>query len=413
MKKIIRLWYLYDFANSFASVVLIFYYPLMLAEKGASNTWIGISAAIATGILLLILPYLGAYSDKTGKRIFFIKIASILMVVSLFSLAFLIQNIGVFSISILFLLSLFYILFQVCFQGSYVFYSAMLRAITDTDNNARVSGIGLGLGQLGNAFALGIIGPVLGSTLIIIGLSGKPLALFLGGILFALLSIPFLRQKDVKNDVEKIGFSYRVFFKTIFSEKRIFFFLVGYSLLADSILTFQLYLTLYITKVFDFSDKLVTYAGMAGLIFAVLGGFIASKLVSRLKNKEKALRVSSIFYIVSFCALALIPKISLLVFVALALSGTAYGLLFSLARTVYSEISPHDRQGEFFSIFTIFERTASIVGPLVWLLTFYLLKNFGENIQYRGSMLLLVLVCTCGFYYLIKSNRVAKSLTTN
>lgn len=413
MKKIIRLWYLYDFANSFASVVLIFYYPLMLAERGASNTWIGISAAIATGILLLILPYLGAYSDKTGKRIFFIKIASILMVVSLFSLAFLIQNIGVFSISILFLLSLFYILFQVCFQGSYVFYSAMLRAITDTDNNARVSGIGLGLGQLGNAFALGIIGPVLGSTLIIIGLSGKPLALFLGGILFALLSIPFLRQKDVKNDVEKIGFSYRVFFKTIFSEKRIFFFLVGYSLLADSILTFQLYLTLYITKVFDFSDKLVTYAGMAGLIFAVLGGFMASKLASKLKNKEKALRVSSIFYVVSFCALALIPKIPLLVFVALALSGMAYGLLFSLARTVYSEISPHDRQGEFFSIFTIFERTASIVGPLVWLLTFYLLKNFGENIQYRGSMLLLVLVCICGFYYLIKSNRIAKSLTTN
>ena len=45
--------------------------------------------------------------------------------------------------------------------------------------------------------------------------------------------------------------------------------------------------------------------------FAVLGGFIASKLVSRLKNKEKALRVSSIFYIVGFCALALIPKISL------------------------------------------------------------------------------------------------------
>ena len=243
---------------------------------------------IATGILLLILPYLGAYSDKTGKRIFFIKIASILMVVSLFSLAFLIQNIGVFSISILFLLSLFYILFQVCFQGSYVFYSAMLRAITDTDNNARVSGIGLGLGQLGNAFALGIIGPVFGSTLIIIGLSGKPLALFLGGILFALLSIPFLRQKDVKNDVEKIGFSYRVFFKQYFQKKNILF-LVGYSLLADSILTFQLYLTLYITKVFDFSDKLVTYAGMAGLIFAVLGGFIASKLVSRLKNKRKGI----------------------------------------------------------------------------------------------------------------------------
>ena len=135
---------------------------------------------------------------------------------------------------------------------------------------------------------------------------------------------------------------------------------------------------------------------------------MASKLVYKLRDKEKALRVSSIFYAVTFCIFALVPKVPLLVFVALALGGIAYGLLFSLARTVYSEISPENNQGEFFSIFTVFERAASIVGPLVWLLTFYLLKNFGESIQYRGSMLLLVLVCLCGFYYLIKSNRIAK-----
>ena len=409
MKKTIRLWYLYDFANSFASVVLLFYYPLMLAERGASNAWIGVSASIATGILLIILPYLGAYSDRTGKRIFFIKIASILMVVSLLVLAFLMKNLEVFSTSKLFIISFLYVLFQVCFQGSYVFYSAMLRTMTNTENNAKVSGVGLGLGQLGNVIALGIFGPIVGSSLIIIGLSGKPLALFLGAILFMFISIPFLRQKELNNDVEKIGFSYKKFLRDIFSEKRIFFFLIGYSLLADSILTFQLYLTLYITRVFDFSDKLVTYAGITGLVFCVVGGFMASKLAYKLRDKEKALRVSSIFYAVTFCIFALVPKVPLLIFIALALGGIAYGLLFSLARTVYSEISPEGKQGEFFSIFSVFERAASVVGPLVWLLTFYLLRGFGENIQYRGSMLLLVLVCLCGFYYLIKSNRIAKS----
>ena len=103
------------------------------------------------------------------------------MVASLFVLAFLIKNIDVFDVSILLILSFFYILFQVCFQGSYVFYSAMLRNIINTDNNAKVSGIGLGLGQLGNVVALGIIGPIIGSSLVIIGLNGKPLALFIGG----------------------------------------------------------------------------------------------------------------------------------------------------------------------------------------------------------------------------------------
>ena len=65
----------------------------------------------------------------------------------------------------------------------------------------------------------------------IIGLNGKPLALFIGGILFAFLSIPFLRQKDLKNDVEKIGFSYKEFIKKYFQKKEYSFsgrvFIVG------------------------------------------------------------------------------------------------------------------------------------------------------------------------------------------
>lgn len=382
MKKIINLWYLYDFANSFASIVLIFYYPLILLEKGASNNWIGISASIATGILLIILPYLGAYSDRTGKRIYFIRIASALMVISIIIMAFLTQRAGDFSVLALFVLSFLYIIFQVCFQGSYVFYSAMLRDMTDTDNNTKVSGAGLSFGQLGNALALGIIGAIIGSSLIIIGLSGKPLSLLIGGIMFAFISFPFLKQKDFKNNQERIGFSYKKFLKEITSEKRIFFFLVGYSLLSDAILTFQLYLAIYVKKVFLFSDQWVTYVAIIGLVFTVVGGFLASQLAHKLKSKEKALRVSSLLYAVCFGLCAFIPQIPIFVFVIIALSGASYGLVFSLSRAVYSEISPIDKQGEFFSVYTVFERAASVIGPLVWLLTFYLLRNFGESIQY-------------------------------
>lgn len=406
MKKIINLWYLYDFANSFASIVLIFYYPLILLEKGASNNWIGISASIATGILLIILPYLGAYSDRTGRRIYFIRIASALMVVSIIIMAFLTQRAGDFSTLALFVLSFLYIIFQVCFQGSYVFYSAMLRDMTDTDNNTKVSGAGLSFGQLGNALALGIIGAIIGSSLIIIGLSGKPLSLLIGGIMFAFISFPFLKQKDFKNNQERIGFSYKKFLKEITSEKRIFFFLVGYSLLSDAILTFQLYLAIYVKKIFLFSDQWVAYVAIIGLVFTVVGGFLANRLAHKLKSKEKALRVSSLLYAVCFGLCAFIPQIPIFVFIIIALSGASYGLVFSLSRAVYSEISPIDKQGEFFSVYTVFERAASVIGPLVWLLTFYLLRNFGESIQYRGSILLLMVICLLGFFYLKKSNRI-------
>lgn len=406
MNKIIKLWYLYDFANSFASMVLIFYYPLILSERGASNNWIGISASIATGVLLLTLPYLGAYSDRTGRRIYIIRIASILMVISLLAMAFLTQRLEFFSPLILFILSFFYILFQVCFQGSYVFYSAMLRSISNSDNNAKISGAGISFGQLGNAIALGIIGSIVGSSLIIFGLSGKPLSLFIGGIMFIFVAIPFLKQKDLKNDSEKIGFSYKEFLKRIVSDKKIFFFLIGYSLLSDAILTFQLYLSIYVSRIFNFSDRLVSYVAITGLVFTIFSGFMVGKLAVKLKSKDRALRISAVLYALCFGLYVIMPQLPIFVFIAIALSGASYGLVFSLARTVYSEISPDDKQGEFFSIYTVFERAASVIGPLVWLLTFYLLRNFGEGIQYRGSILLLMIICLGGFYYLKKSSRI-------
>lgn len=407
--KSTKLWYSYDFANSFASSVLIFYYPLMLAEKGANNVWIGVSASVATGVLLFALPYLGVWSDRSGRKMYLVRIASILMVLSLFTIAFIIQRVDSLSILTLSILSALYVLFMVCFQGSFTFYSAMLREITSPENSAKVSGFGISFGQLGNVVSLSIIGPVIGSSLVIVGLSGKPLALVLGGLFFTLISIPFLRQKDTYNRVIDTTFRYLEFFSKIFSSKRILLFIVGYALLSDAILTFQVYLSLYIKNVFGFSDKLITYASVTGLVFAIIGGLVASKLAIRLKDKERTLSFSALLYAFCFFLLAFIPNVPFLVFLALALSGLSYGLVFSLARAVYSEISPKDEQAEFFGIYTVFERAASIVGPLLWLVIFFLLKHFGENIQYRGSVSFLVIICLFGFYYLRKSKNFRES----
>lgn len=396
----IRLWYLYDFANSFASVVLLFYYPLILSENGASDAWIGVSASIATGILLLVLPYIGALSDRIGKRIFFIKIGSIIMILSLLVMSFIIKNSESFGLIILFSLSFLYVLFQVCFQGSYMVYSAMLRQITDSVNNVKVSGEGYGFGQLGNAVALGVIGLIISTQIVIFGLSGKTLALFSGAILFLIISSLFFKQKEsIKSNIIT-HFSYKEFFKKITKNKRVFHFLIGYSLLADAILTFQLYVALYVKNVFSFSDNSVSYVGIVGLVFSVLGAFLTNKFVNKIKDKNKVLRIAGVLYGVCFGLCAFMPVIDIAIYISISLCGFFYGMLFSLFRVIYSEISPEDSQGEFFSVFTVFERAASVIGPLIWLSTFYLLKNFGESIQYRGSVLLLMIVCFIGIYYL-------------
>lgn len=405
MKKTILLWYLYDFANSFISIVLIFYYPLILNEKNINTAWIGIPASIATGILLLILPYFGSLSDRLGKRIIFIRIGSLIAYFSIIVIAFLLQKTAFYNTSFLILITGLYILFQVCFQGCYMFYSAMLNSITHSGNNAKVSGIGFGLGQLGNVVSLTIAVPVIGSSILLYGLTGKTLVLFIGAVLSILISMPFLLQKESIVKQDKLSFSYISFIKKLTKQRRIFYFLVGYSLLADTILTFQLYIAVYIKKVFTFSDQMITYAGLTGLLCGVAGGILVGGIVNKFRDKEKTLKISSIIYGFCFALCALIPNIPLFVFLGIALSGVIYSIVFSLARTVYAEITPTGEQGSFFSIFTVFERAASIIGPLVWLLTFYLLERYGEIIQYRGSVLFLMVICFTGVYFINKSKR--------
>lgn len=409
------LWYLYDFANSFASIVLIFYYPLILSEKGASNAWIGVSASVATGILLLVLPYLGSLSDKIGKRILFIRIGSLIMAFSLIIMSFIIKNNQSFNLVILFSLSSFYILFQVCFQSSFNIYTAMLRQISNQDNNVKISGIGFGLGQFGNALAIGIIGSIIGTGIYVFGLNDKTLAIFLGAILFLLISSFFFIQKEPEREsgVVNFSFSYKKFLIKIFKNKKVFFYLIGYSLLADALLTFQLYTALYVNRVFNFSDKAVMYVAVIGLIFSAIGSFLANKFVRKIKDKNKTLRIAGISYGVCFGLCALMPVSPIIVYLVLSLTGFFYGTLFSLFRVIYSEISPVDSQGEFFSLFTVFERAASVVGPLVWLGTFYLLKGFGESIQYRGSIVFLMLICFIGIFFLRKSEQQQKLDSAN
>lgn len=405
MRKQTLLWYLFDFANSFASIVLIFYYPLILSERGFNDAWIGVSTSIATGILLLVFPYLGNISDRLGKRIIFLRYISLLMVVSLFTLAFLTSRFEGSSVSLVLLFTLCYIIFWTCYQGGFVFYSSMLRSMSDEESSVKISGLGYGIGQLGNALCLALIGPLLASGLVFFGFTEKPLAFLIGAFSFALIAFFFLAQKDTGTaNVALPSFSYRAYFKKILSYPQVRWFIIAYALISDAIFTFQIYVTLYLKNVFALSDAMVTYVGIAGLLSGMLGAFVAYKLVQYFRSKKKALLWSSFLYALCFGFLSFLPNVLWGIFLFAALAGSAYGFVFSIARALYAELVPLKEQAEYFSIFTVFERAASVVGPLLWILTFNLLSPLGENLQYRGAVFFLMLIVFCGIVALRKVN---------
>jgi len=402
MNKNTGLWYLYDFANSFASVVLVFYFPLIFVEKGGMSLWVGIATSISTILLLIFLPRVGRFSDRTGKRKQVIAFGTFIMSLSLVLLSVLFSSDVANNVFILWSVIILYIIFQFSFQASVSVYSSLLKYISTDKSNVKVSGIGISFGQFGNALALGLVAPIIAGSAMFWGISGKPLAFLFGGIVSFILAIPFLIWGDGGEARKTIGseFSYGTFVKKVFKDKQLTMFLIGMMLLADAILTFQIYVTLYVSKVFGFSDKMVSYAGIAGLLAIVITGFFVSRLTKIIGSKMKVLHIGSLLYSLCFLLIAIVPPISWVIFLMLILCGVSYAFVFSLGRAIYSEVTPHDEQAEFFSAYSVFERAASIIGPVVWAFSFLILSRFGENIQFRGSILVLMIISIIGYLFL-------------
>ncbi len=410
----IKLWYLYDFANSFASSVIVFFFPLLLSEKGASDTWIGISVVISTIILLSFYPKLGNSADiSKSKRILYIKISSFVMSLSLLLLAFISNTNEVFSFTTLAILSVLYIIFQISFQGSYVFYSAMMQDFENegSDKN-KVSSFGLGIGQLGNAISIGLMGAlIIGSGVTLFGLFDKSLAIFLGAFIFLFLAYPFLFSSSFNYKGGLINknlefFSYKKFLLKIKENKKVLYFLIGYMLVADSISTLQVYLSLYMKNVFGFTDKMTSIGGAISLLALFSTCMFLGRYVNKFENKNKLLLIGGVVYVFAFLCFALSPTNIYFVFTTLIFAGIAYGLFFPLARSIYSSIIPKDSQAMYFSAFIIFERAATIFGPIIWIVIFFLLSSFGVQVQYRGNLIFLAMVAMVGLTLIRKSFKI-------
>lgn len=402
-----RLWYLYDFANSFASVVFVFYFPLLFVEIGGRELIVGLAASFATLLLLAFLPPIGRWADGTGKRIPILWVSSVAMSLILVCLAFLFDN----GTSNQYLFIALYVAFQFCFQGSVSIYSSLLNDVAQGADSTVVSGKGVAFGQLGNAVALAAVGPIVSGGSIFIGLNGKPLALFVGALLSFVLALPFLIKSN-GGPVRSSGvfsFSYKQLLQKVVLQKPLLLFLIGTMLVMDAILTFQIYLTLYASKVFGLSDTLVTLAGITALVFCIVGAVITKRLVHRIGSPYSVLRMASGTYGFAFLLLGIVPASNpaLLLFTLLLL-GISYGVIFTTGRVVYASMTPADEQSEYFSLYTLFERAASLVGPVVWVGSFWIFARFGEVIQYRGSVLILMLVAFVGFGILTKGQRIAQ-----
>jgi UMF1 family MFS transporter len=349
---------LYDLANTiFALGVIGLYFPAFLNRSGGRDSALAFTEAVAGVAVIVLAPRLGAITDRSGRRLPWLAVTTAVAVVCTALL-------GLVSLGgSLLLLGLGLIGFNL---GS-ALYDALLPIVSVPATRARISGLGVGVGYLGSFVGLG-----LGRLALDVWEASYATVFVLLAAAFAVFAVPIfvsIRETAPRAPADRpLGLI--AAWRAARRVPGLVRFLIGRFLYTDAINTLiGGFLALFVITELGFDDDDVnTLLGVA-IVGAMLGGWTGGRLVDRL-GARRSLRLVLLLWVSAIATgvvAATLDLTALIWFVGVA-GGLALGATWASDRVLMLELSPHDRVGEFYGLYAIMGRFATIVGPLVWAL---------------------------------------------
>lgn len=375
-KKTILSWALYDWGNSaFATTVMAGFFPAFLNDYWALGTGIdptvplGIGNSIASIILAILAPFLGAMADKMAGKKKFVTIFALMGISMTACLALIGQGLLMPAIIL-------YIFGTIGFSGANIFYDGILPGVASEKKIDYVSSLGFALGYIGGGilFVINIMMFLfMPDSAVAIKLSFVSVAIW-----WAVFSIPLLvNVKEPKAEVKvsarkaaNLGWAQlKDTFKDIKNLKVVGIFLLGYWFYIDGVDTIIKMAVDYGKDVLSGSatdDEVTTYLMIALLItqfVAFPGTLLFSKFAQKIGVKKGIL--------VAIGAYALITVLGYFMselwhFMALAVMiGCFQGGIQALSRSLFSRIIPVEKSGQFYGFFNMLGKFAAVIGPLL------------------------------------------------
>ena len=349
---------MYDWANSaYATIVLAGFFPIIYAEYFASSIessertlYLGISNSVASLLLIISAPLFGLLADRFNKKKLFLTLFAFISIISTFSILFSISLLG--------------------FMMSNVFYDSMLLDF-ENDKFNKISSYGYAFGYLGGGIAFVIALMFLyytgHSNMELI--ASKKIVFIFTSIWWLLFMIPLILfwKDDKKSD--KLTLSIIQSFKELFSNKRIFYFLLAYWVYIDGVDTvIRMAVNYGLTLGFSSSDLLVA------LLVTQFVSFPGTLLILKISDSfsiEKAIMFCLLVYL-SITYLAYNLHSAQQFYIIAVLIGFAQGGIQALSRSYYASLIPSNRSSEYFGIYNMLGKFAALLGPIVvGLVTFY------------------------------------------
>jgi UMF1 family MFS transporter len=379
-KKILS-WALYDWANSaFATTVMAGFFPLFFqkywsagVESSVTTARLGLAISISSLVIAVCSPILGAMADLRAHKKLYV---------------FLFMLVGVACCGWMFFISqgdwfsaiLAYGLGMMAFNASCVFYDSLLPYVAHGRRMDYASSMGYAMGYLGGGL-LFLLNVIMFLKPHLFGLEDEVVAVRCAFLLVAvwwlIFSIPLMKNVPEEASTFKGSFSVMIrqslgnlghTLKAMVKNKNILFFVVGYWFYIDGVYTVMTMAVDYGVSLGLESKDLIT-----ALLLTQFIGFPCAWAFG-MTTSRWGLRKPILFCISCYAiAVVLATQMSSAIhFYALAaMIGMVQGGVQSLSRSFFAQMIPKQASGEYFGVFNLVGKFASILGPMIVGLTVY------------------------------------------
>ncbi|GIW06805.1 MAG: MFS transporter [Dehalococcoidia bacterium] len=390
-------WYFYDWANSAfpTTVTTVFLGPYLTsvtraaADAGGYVFPLGVPvfagsffpylASLSVLLQVLFLPILGAIADYSRRKRLMLGVFAYLGALATAGLYF-VQGTNYLLGAALFLLA------NLAFGASIVFYNAFLPEIATADERDRVSSQGWAFGYLGGGTLLAL-NLVLFSQSSALGLSQSDAArISLGSAglwwgIFTIVPVLALRQHQPIKPIPPGENPLSVGLKQLRSTAaklpkypQTLLFLAGYLLYNDGIQTVIALSSQFGQEELGIPLSTLTTVILVLQFVAVVGALGMGWLAGRIGAKRTVMASLAVWTFVVIYAYAVLRTTMEFWLMAIVI-GLILGGSQALSRSMFSQMMPRGQEAEYYSIYEVGERGTSWIGPLL----------FGLTLQFTGS----------------------------
>jgi UMF1 family MFS transporter len=430
-------WAMYDWANSaFATTVMAGFFPIFFkkywsygADVNVSTAQLGLGNSLASLLVALMAPILGAIADKgSSKKKFLIFFAylGVLMTAALF-----LVHKGDWAIAIFV-----YAMGIIGFSGANIFYDSLLPSVANEEKIDYISGLGFSLGYLGGGvlFLINVLMTLMPETFGLADASEAVRYSFVSvslwwGIftIITILWVPEVKTvaaSSIGRSVILDGFSQLIStFKKVRHLKTVFLFLIAYWFYIDGVDTIiRMAVDYGMSLGFDSNDLIVA------LLITQFVGFPAALVYGKLGQRwgvRKAIYLAiGVYMFVTIWGMMMTKHQEF--YVLAIIIGLVQGGIQALSRSYYSRLIPKNQAAEYYGFYNMLGKFAAIIGPALMGIVGLIVKRIlmppaptSEQIEYIGqlasrwsiaSILLLFLAGAILFYFVDEEKGKAEAI---